>query len=161
MKNLFPLALTLAITLVSFTKVNPTHHKKTSTIPFHDQISFEFEGDAWNDCTGEWIHLTGEIHFDVHGVINNNRISLGQHGNYQGFAGVGLSSGKHYAGSNVFNDDYNGNFSGSYTTVTVTSLKLNAPGGGNNLVLVGRVKTTVNANGDVTVSRLEDTMVCQ
>ena len=84
-----------------------------------------------------------------------------QHGNYQGLTGVGLASGKHYAGSNVFNDVYNGNFTGSYTAVTVTSLRLNAPGGGNNLTLLGRVKTIVNANGEVTVSRFEDEMTCQ
>jgi hypothetical protein len=161
-KNLPSVALSAVIMLFSFTKAHPAKYKTTQAISFNDQSTFDIDGDSWNACTGEWIHLTGEIHFTVHGVINNNRITMVQHGNYQGLTGVGLTSGKHYTGSNVFNDVYSGNFTGSYTAVTITSLRLNGPGGGNNLTLVGRVKTTVNANGAVTVSRFEDDeMTCQ
>jgi hypothetical protein len=119
------------------------------------------DGDLWNDCTGEWVHISGQIHFTVHGMINGNRTSMVQHGNCQGLSGVELSSHKHYAGSNVFNDIYNGNFAGSYTAISSSSVRLNASGNDNNLTVVVRTKTTVNGNGDVTASHLEDAMSCQ
>jgi len=162
MKRNFSLfALISAITLVSFTGPGLTKNKKLSVTPFNEQSSFEIDGESWNDCTGEWMHLTGQIHFNIHGVINNNRISMVQHSNYQALSGIGLTSGKHYAGSGSFNYIGNGNFSGSYTVLTTSSVRLSASQGGNNLVFTMRVKTTVNANGDVTVSRFDDAMFCQ
>jgi hypothetical protein len=112
-------------------------------------------------CLPSWVHISGQIHFTVHGMINGNRISLVQHGNCQGLSRVGLSSHKHYAGLNVFNDIYNGNFAGSYTAISSSSVRLNASGSDNNLTVVVRTKTTVNGNGDVTASHLEDAMSCQ
>lgn len=154
-------SLTMAVALISFTNAHLVKPAKTSTVTFNDQSSFEIDGDLWNDCTAEWVHVTGQIHFTVQGMINNNRISMVQHGNCQGLSGVGLSSRKHYAGSDVFNGVYNANFTGSYTTLAMSSVRLQAPGAGNNLVVVVRMKTTVNANGDVTVDHMDDAMFCQ
>jgi hypothetical protein len=151
----------IIISIISFTNIGFTKPQKPPAITFNDQSSFDIDGDLWNDCTGEWVHITGQIHLSVHGMINGNRISLVQHGNCQGLLGVGLSSRKHYAGSNVFNDIYNANFTGSYTALTASSVKLNASGSDNNLVVIIRTKTTVNGNGDVTASHLEDGMSCQ
>ena len=151
----------MVVSLISLLNVGFTKVVRPPAITFNDQSSFDIDGDLWNDCTGEWVHISGQIHFTVHGMINGNRISLVQHGNCQGLSGVGLSSHKHYAGSNVFNDIYNGNFSGSYSAISISSVRLNASGSDNNLTVVIRTKTTVNGNGDVTASHLEDAMSCQ
>ena len=160
-KNLNLAYATIAVSLISLLNIGFTKAVSTPTTSFNDQSSFDIDGDLWNDCTGEWVHISGQIHFTVHGMINGNRISMVQHGNCQGLSGVGLSSHKHYAGSNVFNDVYNGNFAGSFTAISSSSVRLSAPGSDNNLTVVVRTKTTVNSNGDVTASHLEDAMSCQ
>jgi hypothetical protein len=162
MKKKLSLAYTaIVISLFSLFNIGFTKVVTPPAITFNDQSSFDIDGDLWNDCTGEWVHISGEIHFTVHGMINGNRISLVQHGNCQGLSGVGLSSHKHYAGSNVFNDVYNGNFTGLYTAISSSSVRLNASGSDNNLTVVVRTKTTVNGNGEVSASHLEDAMSCQ
>jgi hypothetical protein len=161
-KILFLLLLATAIALVSFTKLIAEKHKTFTTVPFNDQSSFLIESDSWSDCTGEWIHVIGNIHIDVHGVMNGNKINFVQHINYQGLSGEGQTSGRHYAGSGVFNNIYNGKFDGSsYTTISTSSIKLNAAGSGNNLVFTSKSKITVNASGEVTVSRFDDLMTCR
>jgi hypothetical protein len=151
----------MAVSLLSFLNSGFTNAVKPTAITFNDQSSFDIDGDLWNDCTGEWVHISGQIHFTVHGMINGNRIGMVQHGNCQGLSGVGLSSHKHYAGSNIFNDVYNANFAGSFSAISSSSVRLNASGSDNNLTVVVRTKTTVNGNGDITASHLEDAMLCQ
>ena len=161
MKKLNLAYTAIVVSLILLLNIDFTKAATSRAITFNDQSSFDIDGDLWNDCTGEWVHISGQIHFTVHGMINGNRISMVQHGNCQGLSGVGLSSHKHYAGSNVFNDIYNGNFAGSYTAISNSSVRLNTSGSDNNLTVVVRTKTTVNGNGDVTASHLEDAMSCQ
>jgi hypothetical protein len=161
-KALFSFVLLTAISFVSFTKLVAEKKKVFTAVPFNDQSVFFIESDSWSDCTGEWVHITGSIHIDVHGVMNGNRINFVQHINYQGLSGEGQASGKHYSGSGVFNSVYNGKFDGSsYTTISSSSIKLNATGSGNNLVFTSKGKTIVNANGDVIINRFDDSMGCQ
>jgi hypothetical protein len=161
-KILLSLVLTTAIALVSFTKLVAEKQTAFTAVPFNDQSSFLIESDSWSDCTGEWIHITGNIHIDIHGVMNGNRINFVQHINYQGLSGEGETSGRHYSGSGVSNNVFNGKFDGSfYTTMSSSLIKLNAPGSGNNLVLTSKARITVNARGEVTVSRFDDSMACQ
>ena len=160
-KNLLALVF-LTIALASFTNLVSEKQEKFPAVPFNDQSNFIIESDSWSDCTGEWVHVTGNIHIDVHGVMSGNRINFVQHISYQGLSGIGQSSGKHYSGSGVFNSVYNGKFDGSsYTTISSSSVKLSTAGGSNNLVFTSKGKTTVNANGDVILNKFDDSMTCQ
>jgi hypothetical protein len=141
--------------------MSSTAKHPSGVIPFNDQSVFSIDDYAWSDCSGESIHITGQIHIDVHGVINNNRINFAAHDNYQGLTGIGETSGKLYAASGVFNDVYNGNFTGSFTESSSSTIRLNVSGGGNNLVMTIRANTNVNANGDVTVNRYRESFHCQ
>jgi len=154
--------LITVIALVSFTKLVAGKPKSFVNIPFNEQSGFSLESEAWSECTGEWVHITGEVHINIHGVMNGNRINYGQHINYQGLSGEGQTSGRHYSGSGAINGVINGKFDGSfYTNISFSSIKLNTPGNDNNLVLTSKFKITVNANGDVTVSRFDDSTGCQ
>jgi hypothetical protein len=155
-KILFPLAFCISVIFMSSTAKHPS-----AVTPFNDQSFFTIDDYAWSDCSGESIHITGQIHIDVHGVINNNRINFAVHDNYQGLTGVGETSGKLYAASGSYSDVYNGNFTGSFTESTNSSVRFNVAGGGNNLVFTIHANTTVNANGAVTVSRYRDSFHCQ
>jgi len=154
-KVFFFLFLFASILLMSSTK------NTAPPVPFNEQTFFPIDDYVWSDCAEESIHITGQIHIDVHGVINNNRINFGVHDNYQGLTGVGETSGNLYAGSGSYSDVYNGNFTGSYTESTNSSVRFNTAGGGNNLVMTIHANTTVNANGVVTVSRYRDSFHCQ
>ena len=153
---LFYLAICSSLLFLSSTAKRPS-----GVIPFNDQSFFTIDDYAWSECSGESIHITGQIHIDVHGVINNNRMNFAIHDNYQGLTGVGETSGKLYAASGVFNDVYNGNFSGSYTESMKSSIRFNTAGGGNNFVMTMQSNTTVNANGVVTLSRYRESFRCQ
>ena len=153
--------LLTAIVFLSFTPMTKDS-ETTAVVPFNEQSSFSLESDSWSDCSGEWIHITGNIHIDVHGVMNGSRINYVQQINYQGLSGEGQTSGKHYSGSGVFNSVYNGRFDGSvYTTISSSVIKMNTPGSGNNAVLTSTGKITVNARGEVIISKFEDSMLCQ
>jgi len=156
------LTLFTAIVFVSVRGLVGPKGKTFITVPFNEQSSFFLESDSWSDCTGEWVHITGNIHIDVHGVMNGNRINFVQHINYQGLSGEGLTSGRHYTGSGVANSAYNGKFDGlSYTTISSSAIKMNTSGPGNNLVLASSAKITVNARGEVTISKFDDGIGCQ
>lgn len=155
-KILFPLALLASMMFISSTAKHPS-----GVIPFNDQSVFPIDDYVWSDCSGESIHITGQIHIDVHGVINNNRMNFAVHDNYQCLTGVGETSGKLYAGTGSYSDVYNGNFTGSYTESSNSSIRFNVAGGGNNLVFTIHANTTVNSSGVVTVSRYRDSFHCQ
>jgi len=155
-KILFYLALGVSMLFLS-----SSTKRTAAVIPFNEQTFFTIDDYAWSECSGESIHITGQIHIVVHGVINNNRMNFSIHDNYQGLTGVGETSGKLYAASGVFNDVYNGNFSGSYTESMKSSIRFNTAGGGNNFVMTMQTNTTVNANAVVTLSRYRESFRCQ
>lgn len=154
------LAIMLLFTVSSFTR--PDYLANTgSATTFSEHVVMAIDADTWSDCAGEWVHLTGSIQFLVHGMVNKNRISMVQHGNYQGLTGRGISSGRIYTGSSNFTDVNNASFNGSYTAIMNISVRLRTAGPENNFIYTTRVKTTVNGNGEVTVSRIDEGSHCQ
>lgn len=153
-------ALFLLFTVSSFIRPGSLPNP-SSAIPFNEQVVMAIDEDTWSDCAGEWVHLTGTIHYLVHGTVNKNRVSMVQHGNYQGLTGRGQTTGRIYTGSSNFNDVNNANFNGIYTAITSISVRLRTAGPDNNFIFTTRIKTTVNANGEVTVSRIDEGSHCQ
>jgi hypothetical protein len=141
--------------------VSSTSKPSAAVVPFNEQSVYLIDDYAWSECTGESIHITGQLHVDVHGVINNNRINFVIHDNYQGLTGVGETTGKLYTASGRFTDVYNGNFNGSYSESMKSSIRFNTAGGGNNFVMTMQSMTSVNGNGVITVNRYRDSFRCQ
>jgi hypothetical protein len=153
-KFFFFLVVLSSLFLTSSTK------RSAAPVPVHEHYVYPIDDWAWSDCTGESIHITGQIMIDIHGIVNNNRMNFVIHDNYS-VQGIGETSGKLYAGSGLYNESYNGNFTGSYTLSGKSKVRLNTSGGQNNLVLTMRAHTTVNAQGIVTVNRFSESYGCQ
>jgi hypothetical protein len=158
---LFAFIATAAITLVSFTTISyaPSANQlqssvkeKTGAIPFKSSSTETYTDLFYNDCSGEWVELTGTVTYDTHGVINGNKMSSVLHISEKD-KGVGLTSGKQYTGSIERNDAYNVSFNGAVIFSIVENGVLATPGGGNNIKVRAEIKVTINANGDVTVER--------
>ena len=49
----------IVISIISFTSIGFIKLGRPPAITFSDQSSFDIDGDLWNDCTGEWVHVTG------------------------------------------------------------------------------------------------------
>jgi len=145
---------------ISFFLLTSFANRSAAPVPVHEHYVSLIDDWAWSDCTGESIHITGQIMIDIHGVINNNRMNFVIHDNYE-VHGIGETSGKLYVGSSTYNDSYNGNFAGSYTETGNSVIHLNTSGGQNNLVMTMRAHTTLNAQGVVTANRYTDSYSCQ
>ncbi len=105
--------------------------------------------------------LSGSIHALVQGVINNNKISLSLHANFQNLSGQGQPSGNNYSGGGAANAHLNVSFNGAFNGHVVASTVLTTPGRNNNLFLKVKFHITVNANGAVTAKVVEVTADCK
>jgi hypothetical protein len=129
---------------------------------FHSTVQINDESENWSPCTGEWIHFTGEALLNVHFTFNNNKIHGEYHYNPQGEKGVGLSSGLQYQGVGVINRTFSiSQINGVYTYNQRIRIALVAPGSGNNLVWSADLHVTINANGELTAFRDNETLECQ
>ena len=114
-----------------------------------------------NTCTGEMVTLNYTSDFSVRGVINGNRVSLSFH-IQDHYDGTGNTSGANYQGSGNLNETVNFSLNNGQGEVNfVEHVIITTAGGGNNLKINASFHLTVNANGDVTVSRGDFSVVCQ
>ncbi|HSF82868.1 MAG TPA: hypothetical protein VLA49_16660 [Anaerolineales bacterium] len=64
---------------------------------FHDSGRIPIDETLWNDCTGEYVHVTGTILWTNHGVVTSTDIlHWGFQNTYQGVSGIGETSGIKY-----------------------------------------------------------------
>ncbi len=115
-----------------------------------------------NPCTGESMEVTkGYSLFDIDSRSDGNggfHITL--HFNVQGAEAVGTVSGRtyHVNAAAAFSQNVKPPFPETITdTVNVRAV---SQGSTDNLLIKGRMRFTVNANGDVTVGRMEETAEC-
>jgi hypothetical protein len=105
-----------------------------------------------NLCTDEDVVGEIRVHFLLNLTINGNNVSGMELLQYS-VHGVGQTTGASYAGNESGHAPFNASLvNGQATMTNSVTFHLTTPGGGNNMVIRGRSHTTINANGDVTVS---------
>lgn len=113
-----------------------------------------------NPCTGEEVIGEIRVHFLLTLTINGNNVSGMELLQYSA-QGVGQTTGARYAGNESGQARFNASLSNGQATLTDSvTFHLTTPGGGNNVVIKGRSHTTINANGEVTVSYNDLTASC-
>lgn len=113
-----------------------------------------------NRCTGEEVVGEIRVHFLLTLTINGNTVSGMELLQYSA-QGVGQTTGALYAGNESGSATFNASLSNGRATMTDSvTFHLATRGGGNNMVITGRSHTTINANGDVTVSYDELSATC-
>ena len=155
--------LLLAATSCKKTDVAPTaenplitaNASSNAAFSFNDQTDIDLTVPGYyevNSCTGEHLHITsGTWHIDVHGVINNNKVSFDEHTNTLNYKLVSPTTGIEYTGSFASSNKYNVSFyNGLFISTQTLSVLLTTPGGGNNSLLKMDEHITVDANGKLT-----------
>ena len=116
-----------------------------------------------NDGAGEDVLLTGTLHDIIHFSVNDNHALIDTFSNYQGFSGVGLTSGDRYrlngGGHALLSFDVNDGFPESDSFITNTAII--GQGRAPNLILRDHSHFTVNANGEVTAVHNNFTIECK
>jgi len=122
-----------------------------SAVPFNNQIDIDIAelGLQVSTCTGEPLQVvSGTYHIDIHGVINQNKLSGTQHQNAQHFKLVGLGTGAAYSGSSTINESFDASFTnGKYVVTQTQTLLFTTAGGKNNSEVRIDVHETISANG--------------
>lgn len=116
-----------------------------------------------NTCGPDTLVVTsGVMTLDVRVTINNNNISVGEHGNTQGLKLIDPITGAVYSGSSTFERTANGSFVNGKATITeINKVKANTAGGHNNVVMSFQQHETFDANGNMTASVDNFTAACQ
>ena len=103
MKRAF-LAGTSVILVLAFTLVARTTDATASTdINLWEPIS----GTVWDDCTGEDVSFTGQLHTVIHTTLTTTGIHFDDMDNTADVKGVGIPSGTSYVISDVSHDILN------------------------------------------------------
>ena len=111
---------------------------------FHSDFVFP------DSCSGEAVHIVGDVTFFTTSTVNDNVISGTMHSVFNA-VGTGLTSGLTYRESVEFNRAFETSLQNGEATLTQGGLiKVVAPGPGNNLFSPIFFHMTINANGDVT-----------
>lgn len=148
MKRIYLLLLmAMAIPFSSF-QVNQTHFNSAAPTVTVEEMDIDF--DVFNDCTGEWVHLSGRARVVIVSNENNNRITGTWHTNMQGVQGVGLSSGNTYHVNGVSNQPFSSPLTHGANTISLVS-RMQMIGGGSRFTARSHFHGTMNANGTITV----------
>jgi hypothetical protein len=111
---------------------------------FHSDFVFA------DPCTGEDVHVVGDVDFFTTSTVNDNSISGTRHSVFKA-TGTGLTSGLTYHESVEFNRAFQTSLQNGEATLTQEGLiNVVAPGPTNNLFSPIFFHMTINANGDVT-----------
>lgn len=106
-------------------------------------------------CSGEDVHIVGEVDFLVTSTVTDNSISGTSHSVFKA-TGTGLTSGLTYQETVEFNRAFQTSLQNGEATVTMEGLiSVPAPGAGNNLFSPIFAHMTINANGEVTSTRFD------
>jgi hypothetical protein len=126
----------------------------SSASSFNNQQDIDISslGLQASSCTGEPLQVvSGTYHIDMHGIINNNKLSIVQHTNAQNFKLVGMGSGATYTGSSTANESFNASLTnGSFVVTETQTIQCTTPGARNNSFVQIDVHETINAQGQLT-----------
>ncbi|MGZ3778483.1 MAG: hypothetical protein ACXVI9_13300 [Mucilaginibacter sp.] len=159
-------AIVLFVSSCQKSSVNPSSERTQTSISsktlssissassFNNQqdIDMSLLGLQASTCTGEPLQVvSGTYHIDVHGTINNNKLSVIQHANAQSFKLVGLGTGATYTGSANINESFNASLTnGSYVVTETETILFTTPGAKNNSIVQIDIHETINAKGQLT-----------
>jgi hypothetical protein len=122
---------------------------------------FDFPGPFIfaNHCTGEVVTVTGTLGNDMHMVINGNSVNFIEHQQGQ-FKGTG-SLGNTYLTMLNENVAFNGYLSnGAFIINDVTIFRMISKNGAHDFMVRRVAHLTINANGVVTLDRIDFTTNC-
>ena len=116
----------------------------------------------FDSCTRESVHIVGEVDFLSTSTVTDNTISGTLHSVFKA-TGTGLTSGDQYQESVTFNGVFESSLQNGEVIVSQAgTIRVIAPGGANNLFSPFFIHTTLDVNGNVTSSRIEQpTTTCR
>jgi hypothetical protein len=115
-----------------------------------------------NGGAGESVSISGTLHIEQHITINDNRVTIKSHFQPQGAGGVGLTTGDVYNATGVTQEvDTLPLTNGAAEFTFINNFRIIGQGPGNNLLVHQTIHTTINANGDVTSTVVNDSVDCQ
>ena len=118
------LALLVAVSCMAVTAAGAAVVSRSTV---HSDFTF------FDVCSGEDVHIVGDVDFFPTSTVNNNNISGTLHSVFKA-TGTGLVSGLKYQESVEFNRAFQSSLQNGESTVTMEGLiKVVAPGRGNNL----------------------------
>ncbi len=104
-------------------------------------------------CTGEIIHVDGELHTLITYTINENHVSGTAHFQPQGMTGYSLITGAKYQGTGVTQRRFNASLQSGQTVMTfVNNFRIIGQGDAANVLVHQTTHITINANGVVTAT---------
>jgi len=133
-----------------------------SAKPVYQDVGTYEISNFWvlNQGNGEWILCEGEIHYNVQFVLDN---AGGAHWRWcrsHNLRGVGLTTGAKYQVVSTETQHYNSRAGGfPYEWTFVNTSPLISQGEVTNMIFTIRNQVTINANGEITVSFSETSIV--
>jgi hypothetical protein len=119
------------------------------------RTTFHSDFTTLNPCTGELVHIVGDVEFLMTSTVNDNTISGTLHTVFKA-TGEGLTSGLKYEEIVVFNRVFETSLQNGESTLTQEgAIHVIAPGPDNNQWSPIFFHTTVNANGEITSARVD------
>ena len=111
---------------------------------------------------GELVLVQGTLHLQDHITINNGRANIKTHAQPQGATGVGLTTGDSYQATGVTQEqDSIPLINGAAEFTFVNNFKIIGQGPDNNFLVHQTVHQTINANGDVTTTIVNQSVECR
>lgn len=140
----------LTIQQHSLVEIKAESSKSVNAVPIRESGTFPFQSFIWNPCTQEFIYFTGSLHYQLHGMISNNKITYVLHFNTSDVKGLGETSGTNYVSTSTFNYSNTDNFGGQFVYQQSASTNYLALGAAGSFTVINDWHLTVNANGVAT-----------
>jgi hypothetical protein len=149
--NVKRLVLSLAVVGTTLALAAGMALAQATTDTFNEKVPLDQIVD--NPCTGEPLHLTGELHILFHVTEDaNGGLHVQTHFQPQGVSGTGLLSGEQYRGVGVTRDEFYfppGEFREREFT-SVNRFYMISAGPSDNMLETATIHVTFNANGEPT-----------
>jgi len=156
------ITLTLGITLLTLS-LAAMAFSQALAITTNDFVPFSLTVlvPCANGGAGELVLVEGTLHIQQHITINNNRATIKTHAQPQGADGVGQTTGDLYQAVGVTQEVDTLPLIGGATEFTfVNNFRLIGQKTDNNFQVHQNVHVTINANGDVTNTIVNETIDC-
>lgn len=162
MKKLFFYLFILLIIMISCSKETPlplndkrqqeatiaATSNRVNAVPIDESANFDYYNYVWNPCSNEWIALSGTGHYELKGMISEDKITYVVHFNLSNVKGVALSSGIPYITTQTFNYSNTASFVGDHRVFQQSaSIHFICSAGEGSFTIINDWHLTVNANG--------------
>jgi hypothetical protein len=157
------LMLMLILSIKTFAQesssVTPKEKNKDASERTRSKETMDYDSRVYNECTSEWVHLTGKITYSIKEMKMLNKYFISYQINLSQVTGVGEKSGTIYKGGGVIKDQVNAvNKNGHTVGNDLYKVVYRAP---NSTLTYNQKAHYVFANGDVKVSFNDVADSCQ